>query len=244
MPDALCLDAIDPYCNASAVINDCAQGHGSGHWRFELGQCYDGAMLDPWLDDTPWRVRPLPYIQGLEARSLGEINAIIIHATELPSLALAREYAEIIHYPGSQTGNSGHFYITPDGEVECWVTPDRIAHHVKGYNRPSLGIELVHPGRYPNWLASDHQAWTDPYPDPQIDALIALIDQLKVRLEQLHHIAGHDEIDRDWVEASDDTSQQVRRKLDPGPTFPWDRVIRETGLSPLVPQDADEKQTM
>lgn len=204
-----------------------------------LGQCYDGPMLDPWLDDTPWRVRLLPYIQGLEARSLAEINAVIIHATELPDLAMAREYAEVIHYPASQTGNSGHFYITEDGEVECWVTPDRVAHHVRGYNRPSLGIELVHPGRYPNWLASDHQAWTQPYPAAQIDALIQLLNQLTVRLPKLYHIAGHDELDREWVEASDDPSQKVRRKLDPGPVFPWDRVMTATGLTPLVPRTTD-----
>lgn len=192
-------------------------------------------MVDSWLDNTPWRVRLLPYILGLQSRALIEVNAIIIHATELPTLAMAREYAEVIHYPGSNTGNSGHFYVDPAGQVECWVTPDRVAHHVRGYNRPSIGIELVHPGRYPNWLASDQQEWTEPYPEAQIEALITLIQQLATRLPKLHHIAGHDELDRDWVEASDDPSQRVRRKLDPGPTFPWPRVIEATALQPLVP---------
>lgn len=194
-----------------------------------------GVMDDSWLKDTPWRVRLLPTIEGLERRSLNEINAIVIHATELPTLALARQFGEEIHYPGSQTGNSGHFYIDQDGSVECWVTPERVAHHVKGYNRQSIGIELVHPGRYPNWLSSEHQSWETPYPEAQIEALIALINQLHVRLPGLHHIAGHDEIDRDWVEASDDPTKKVRRKLDPGPTFPWERIYANTPLTPLIP---------
>ncbi|HEY7906260.1 MAG TPA: N-acetylmuramoyl-L-alanine amidase [Wenzhouxiangella sp.] len=194
-------------------------------------------MDDSWLKDTPWRVRLLPTIEGLESRSLNEINAIVIHATELPTLSKARQFAEEIHYPGSQTGNSGHFYIDQDGSVECWVTPERVAHHVKGYNRPSIGIELVHPGRYPNWLSSEHQSWETPYPDAQIEALIALINQLHVRLPGLHHIAGHDEIDREWVAASDDPTKKVRRKLDPGPTFPWERIYANTPLTPLIPNN-------
>ncbi len=194
-------------------------------------------MDDSWLKDTPWRVRLIPTISGLESRSLNEINAIVIHATELPTLAKARQFAEEIHYLGSQTGNSGHFYIDTDGSVECWVTPERVAHHVKGYNRPSIGIELVHPGRYPNWLSSEHQSWETPYPDAQIEALIALINQLHVRLPGLHHIAGHDEIDRDWIEASDDPTKKVRRKLDPGPTFPWPEVYAKTPLTPLIPRN-------
>lgn len=191
-------------------------------------------MRDPWLEDTPWAVRPLPYIQGLEARSVGEINVAIVHATELPTLQQAREYAEKIHYPASRTGNSGHFYIDVDGQVECWVTPDRVAHHVRGFNGLSLGIELVHPGRYPNWYDSTQQRWDVPYPEPQIDALIELLNQLQVRLPRLHHITGHDQLDLEMVQASDDPSLEVRRKLDPGPTFPWAKVYAQTNLSPYV----------
>jgi N-acetylmuramoyl-L-alanine amidase len=191
-------------------------------------------MRDDWLDDTPWTVNLLPYIQGLQARGLIEVNAVVIHATELPTLAEARRFAEIIHYPATKTGNSGHFYVDTDGRVECWVTPDRVAHHVKGHNHASIGIELVHPGRYPDWHATDHQDWSTPYPDEQIEALIGLLNQLAVRLPRLHHIAGHDELDLDVVAASDDPSQTVRRKLDPGPTFPWDRVYDRTPLSAYV----------
>lgn len=191
-------------------------------------------MRDDWLDDTPWTVNLLPYIQGLQARGLIEVNTVVIHATELPTLAEARRFAEVIHYPATQTGNSGHFYVDTDGRVECWVTPDRVAHHVRGHNHASIGIELVHPGRYPNWHATDHQDWSTPYPDEQIEALIGLLNQLEARLPRLHHIAGHDELDLDVIAASDDPSQTVRRKLDPGPTFPWDRVYDRTPLSAYV----------
>ena len=191
-------------------------------------------MRDDWLDNTPWTVRLLPYLQGLQARGLIEVNVAVIHATELPTLAEARRYAEVIHYPGTQTGNSGHFYVDTDGQVECWVTPDRVAHHVKGHNHGSVGIELVHPGRYPDWYATDQQNWSLPYPDVQIEALVALLKQLQARLPRLHHIAGHDELDLTMVPASDDPTQTVRRKLDPGRTFPWAQVYDNTALSAYV----------
>jgi N-acetylmuramoyl-L-alanine amidase len=32
------------------------------------------------------------------------------------------------------------------------------------------------------------------------------------------------------VPATDDASRSVRRKLDPGPLFPWHEVLRDCGL--------------
>jgi len=174
--------------------------------------------------------RPLDYVTRLEPRAAAAIRRIVIHATELPDLATARDYGQRIVYPATGTGNSGHFYIDRDGRVEQWVPTDRVAHHVAGHNRDSIGIELVNRGRWPDWLHSARQDWTEPYPEAQTDALIGLVEWLRGELPGLDGIAGHDRLDTREVTASDDPQRRVRRKLDPGPLFPWPRVLAATGL--------------
>jgi len=168
--------------------------------------------------------RPLPYVSRLALRPLASITRVVIHATELPDLALAREYGESLRYPEAGTGASGHWYIDRDGRCECWVPPERIAHHVRGHNADSVGIELVNLGRFPNWYASDAQHWPEAYPCAQINVLIELLAQLQRALPQLCSITGHDALDLDEVPASDDPQRKVRRKLDPGPQFPWTSI--------------------
>jgi N-acetylmuramoyl-L-alanine amidase len=174
---------------------------------------------------------PLPYEGRLELRDTISINLVVIHCTELPDLATARQYGEKIHYSETQTGNSGHFYIDRDGRIEQWVDPTRIAHHVSGMNETSIGVELVNLGRYPNWLHSDSQEMQDAYPDAQIDSLILLIHHLVEQFPDLGNIAGHEDLDQRKAPASDDPGLKVRRKLDPGPIFPWDRVLDTIPLS-------------
>lgn len=172
----------------------------------------------------------LPYADRLQARPNSRIDLVVIHCTELPDLAMARQFGEQIRYAESQTGNSGHFYIDRDGSVHQYVHPSRIAHHTRGYNPRSIGIELVNIGRYPDWLDSRHQAMDEPYPPAQLTALIALLHQLQRKLPALQWIAGHEELDTTQVQASDDQSRLVQRKRDPGPLFPWTQVLDAVGL--------------
>ncbi len=185
------------------------------------------------LNHQPIIQRPLSYADRLERRPLAEIETVVIHATELPDLAMAREYGERIHYSESGTGNSGHFYIDRDGRIEQWVALDRIAHHVAGHNGNTIGIELVNLGRYPHWLDSRHQAWQETCPPEQIEALIKLLETLREKLTNLKQVAGHDQLDRRRVSASDNSGLLVARKLDPGPDFPWARVLKSSGLKKL-----------
>ena len=111
----------------------------------------------------------------------------------------------------------------------------RVANHVRGYNAQSIGIELVNEGRYPDWLDSRHQAMTQPYTAAQISSLRALLAQLRHTYRNLHYIAGHEDLDTTMVEASDDPSVKVHRKLDPGPLFPWAEVLKGSGLKRLHP---------
>jgi N-acetylmuramoyl-L-alanine amidase len=177
------------------------------------------------LAKTAARLEPLPYEERLASRSIDTIDLVVIHCTELPDLATAREYGERIQHSESQTGNSGHYYIDRDGSIHVWVRPERVAHHVRNYNLHSVGIELVNTGRYPDWLDSRKQTMSEPYAEAQISSLIGLLTILHAQFPNLRWIAGHEDLDTALVPASDDTQKEVPRKRDPGPMFPWTRVL-------------------
>src|SRR5690606_9227069 len=175
--------------------------------------------------DPPIRIDHLPYASRLQARALQDVELVVIHCTELPDLAMARSYGERVRYPGSGTGDSGHWYVDRDGAIVEYVPANRVAHHVRGHNERSVGIELVNRGRYPHWFAAGHQAMDEPYTEAQVAALLALLARLRAQLPALRHIAGHEDLDTARVPASDDPAVEVARKRDPGPLFPWPRVL-------------------
>lgn len=184
-------------------------------------------------DPVPMHTLPLSYVDRLAPRDTADIDLVVVHCTELPDLATAREYGERVMHPDSGTGNSGHFYIDRDGSVHAWVPVERVAHHVRGWNPRSIGIELVNRGRFPDWLDSRHQAMDEPYPDAQVDALVALLQRLAAELPSLRFVAGHEDLDTERVAASDDPALRVPRKRDPGPLFPWPRVLASVPLTRL-----------
>lgn len=183
--------------------------------------------------DLPIHVTPLPYESRLAERPATAVDLLVVHCTELPDLATARDYGERVLYD-SGGGNSGHYYIDRDGTLYRYVAPTRIAHHVRGYNERSIGVELVNRGRWPDWLDTRKQAMTEPYTEAQIDALVALIKQLRHDLPNLAYVAGHEDLDTADVPASDDAALTVKRKRDPGPLFPWSR-LESTGLERYRP---------
>lgn len=187
----------------------------------------------PDLPPLPVHVDPLPYEARLESRPLSQVDLVVIHCTEVPDLAMARTYGEKVLYEDSGTGNSGHYYIDRDGALHRYVAVDRIAHHTRGYNPRSIGIELVNTGRYPRWFDSTNQAMDEAYTPAQIDTLVALLRRLAAEHPALRFVAGHEDLDTAMVEASDDPSKQVRRKRDPGPLFPWDHVLAAVPLQRL-----------
>ena len=169
--------------------------------------------------------RHLPYVDALEAREPAAVDLVVIHCTELPDLTTARQYGERIHHADSGTGNSGHFYVERSGKIEEWVPVERVAHHVRGYNPRSVGIELVNCGRYPDWFDSRGQHMREPYPEAQIQGLLTLLSHLRAALPELRWIAGHEALDTARVAASDRPELSVPRKMDPGPLFPWPRIL-------------------
>ncbi|SDQ19573.1 N-acetylmuramoyl-L-alanine amidase [Pseudoxanthomonas sp. CF125] len=185
-------------------------------------------------DPPPVILSPLPYEPLLDERPRNRIDLVVIHCTELPDLATARSFGEQVLYD-SGTGNSGHYYIDRDGSVHQYIAVERVAHHVRGYNPRAIGIELVNTGRYPDWLAAGSQSMQEAYTEQQIIALVVLLGYLQQELPSLKFIAGHEELDTTEIPASDDEQLLVRRKLDPGPLFPWDRVMQATNLERLRP---------
>jgi N-acetylmuramoyl-L-alanine amidase len=177
----------------------------------------------------------LPYVSRLERRPFESIDLVVIHCTELPDLATARNYGERTHYPKTGTGNSGHFYLEQTGRIEQWVPGNRVAHHVRGFNERSLGIELDNKGRYPNWFDSRSQIMTEPYPLPQMNSLVGLLLQLSAELPNLEWIGGHESLDSSQVPASDNPALLVQRKKDPGPLFPWEELLRNIKLERFIP---------
>lgn len=173
--------------------------------------------------------QPLPYAAQLPQRAATAVELVVIHCTELPDLATARNYGEVARYDNG-SGNSGHYYIDRDGAIHRYVPGDRVAHHVRGHNERSIGIELVNRGRYPDWWDSRRQTMTEPYPAVQISALRALLVQLRRDYPNLRQIAGHEDLDTALMPASDDPALEIHRKLDPGPMFPWDEVMDGCGL--------------
>lgn len=183
---------------------------------------------------------PLPYAHLLQHREPESIELVVIHCTELPDLPAARELGEKILYADSGTGNSGHYYIERSGRIEEWVSPERVAHHVRGYNTRSIGVELVNLGRYPDWFDSRRQLMTEPYTPAQLASLSWLLLELMSTLPALRWISGHATLDTDQVDASDDPAHKVYRKRDPGPLFPWPELLRDLRLQYL---DGDSLET-
>ena len=172
----------------------------------------------------------LTYNNKLDQRELSSIDTIVLHCTELPDLEMAREYGEKIHY-NSGTGNCGHYYISKTGETFQWVEDDRIAHHVAGHNPNTLGIELDNLGRFPYWLRTNYQIMYDPYPEEQIQSLIRLIQGLVKKMPQINNIIGHEDLDQRLIPSENDPTIFIRRKMDPGPMFPWERILKHFDLN-------------
>ena len=130
----------------------------------------------------------------------------------------------VLHYTGMRTGEealarlrdpsakvSSHWLIEEDGRVFALVPEERRAWHAgvswwrgrASLNDRSIGIEIVNPG---------HEWGYRPFPEAQIEAVIALCRQILAR----HPIRPID------VVAHGDIAPE--RKRDPGELFPWARL--------------------
>ncbi len=146
----------------------------------------------------------------------GDVNMIVLHYTGMESGDAALER---MCDPESKV--SAHFMVWEDGEVSQLVGEDKRAWHagVGGWqgdgdiNSCSIGIEIVNGGH--NVPLADGSL--PPYPETQIQSVIALCDYLRASHIIPHtRIVGHSDI-------------APARKEDPGEHFPW-KTLAENGL--------------
>ena len=133
------------------------------------------------------------------------IDMLVLHYTGMKS---ARDALDRLTDPVGKNRVSAHYLIDEAGVVHCLVTEDRRAWHAgvavwrgwRDINDRSIGIELVNPG---------HEFGYKPFPDAQMDALIALASDIVSR----HAIPARNVVAHSDIAPS--------RKIDPGERFPW-----------------------
>jgi N-acetylmuramoyl-L-alanine amidase len=136
------------------------------------------------------------------------ITMIVLHYTGMADAASA-----IARLTDPEAKVSAHYLIAEDGQIVRMVAEEKRAWHAgKSYwrkidnvNSASIGIEIVNPG---------HEFGYRPFPEPQIAALIPLMQEITLRHKITRgNIVGHSDI-------------APARKEDPGELFPWDRLAK------------------
>jgi N-acetylmuramoyl-L-alanine amidase len=162
-----------------------------------------------------WEERPSP---NHDERAGKPIDILLLHYTGMPSAEGAVKW---LSDPSSRV--SSHYLVDEDGRVVRLVDEARRAWHAgrsfwageTDINARSIGIEIVNPG---------HEYGYRPFPDAEIDAVIALC----------HDILSRHAIPPERVLAHSDVAPA--RKADPGELFPWKRLA-DAGIGHWVPAE-------
>ena len=144
---------------------------------------------------------------------------IVIHATTQESVEQSLDTLRTRNAGGPV---SAHYLIGRDGALYQLVADERRAWHagpgrwgtISDVNSASIGIELDNNGN-------------DPYPQPQIEKLLLLLEDLCTRLGiPRQHVIAH-------------ADMAPTRKTDPGPLFPWKQLAQAGyGRWPALPLEA------
>jgi N-acetylmuramoyl-L-alanine amidase len=171
--------------------------------------------------DTSLRAALVPSPNYGERKGGRAPNSILLHYTGLPT---AEDALRQLSNPVAQV--SAHYLVQEDGRLYQLVPETRRAWHAgqgswageTDMNDVSIGIEIANAG---------HRGGLPPYPDPQIETVIALCHDI---IERWH-------IRPQRVLAHSDVSHG--RKIDPGEHFPWGRLAK-AGIGHFVPPAAIE----
>lgn len=156
------------------------------------------AACAPFQVDTSLPVRAVPS-PNAEAR---KPNYVILHHTSDDSTTQA-----LATLTSAERKVSAHYLIGRDGRIFQLVEENLRAWHAglswwggqTDMNSASIGIELDNNG-------------SEPYPDAQIEALLALLADLRNRYQiPAANVIGHADV-------------APGRKVDPGALFPWQRL--------------------
>jgi N-acetylmuramoyl-L-alanine amidase len=148
-------------------------------------------------------------------RGDGPVDIAVLHYTAMAEVDGAR--ARLCD-PAFEV--SAHWLVTRCGACEALVTEDRRAWHagaarwgeLRDVNSRSIGIELDNDG-------------ASPFPGAQIGALVALLRGVVMRHPGIvpARVLGHSDV-------------SPARKVDPGPLFPWWRLV-DAGLAVPTPEE-------
>ncbi len=141
-----------------------------------------------------------------DRRNGAQADMILIHYTGMPTAKGALE-----RLCDAEAQVSAHYLIEKNGKIWQMVDEDKRAWHagvsswqgVTDINSCSIGIELENGG---------HEIGYELFPDEQIETLIVLCRDIMTRRNITpQRVIGHEHV-------------APGRKLDPGPTFPWERL--------------------
>ncbi|MFW5660054.1 MAG: N-acetylmuramoyl-L-alanine amidase [Oceanicaulis sp.] len=146
--------------------------------------------------------RPSPNFNDRQA----DVSILVLHYTGMDDAEAA---IDRLADPDAKV--SSHYVVAEDGAVTRMVDEDKRAWHagagfwngVEDVNSASIGVEIVNGG---------HCYGLPEFPRRQIDAVIALSDQIVARWGiRPRDVIGHSDL-------------APERKLDPGERFPWARL--------------------
>jgi N-acetyl-anhydromuramyl-L-alanine amidase AmpD len=169
--------------------------------------------------ESAWAVKSGPLRKTLP-------DMIVIHATGGPTCnaqgepiwVRAGELQENLEAIERHPTLGVHYMIDRDGRIVSSVPEDRVAHHVFTFSARSIGIELVNDGD-----------GLDPFPEPQLEALVGLIRGLGRKYGiTAGNVKRHSDLDRARLPCA----PERRRKVDPGEAFPLERVVRRAFQQP------------
>jgi len=149
--------------------------------------------------------RPSP---NFDSRGGAAVRMVVLHYTGMPETEAA-----LARLCDPQARVSAHYLIDEQGRLFALVPERHRAWHAgvsawrrwRDVNAVSIGIELANPG---------HDWGYRPFPAPQIEALVALLREIRSR----HPVAVADVVGHSDVAPA--------RKRDPGELFPWRLLAR------------------
>lgn len=159
------------------------------------------------------------------------IDVVVLHSTGGPdcdpsfAFHTAGLEAMVNYFVTRNDGISIHYLVGRDGTVVSMVPESQVAHHVRGANSRSIGIEMINNGD-----------GNDPYPEAQVHRVTELLTDI-VRRNRLspEAISTHALLDTRYVECTENPDgswtttintegRGQRRRIDPGPAFPLNAV--------------------
>ncbi len=150
------------------------------------------------------------------------IRVVVIHTMEIPERDDAAQVcARWFANPASEV--SAHYCVDAETTIQC-VHEDDIAWHARGGNTNSIGIELA------GYAGQRTLGWSDAFSRAVVERAATLVADVCARhgipIRRLHAadlVAG-----RRGIAGHADVSAAFRKSdhWDPGPDFPWERLLR------------------